>query len=98
MLAFAHRLLIIASRAMLFVSLFALSARFIHIYPLPMLPEHQHQLFLLSQKLSVRDPENLYLFAEMAVNLIAAAIEYTLLTRLWREVKIKWIRYAAKSP
>jgi hypothetical protein len=97
MATLSRSLLIIAFRVMLFVGLFVLSVRFVHTYPLPMPPEHQHQLFVLSQKLGVRDPENLYLFAEVIVNLIAAAVGYMLLMRLWRKAKIKRRRCAVKS-
>jgi hypothetical protein len=97
MVTLVRSLFIIAFRVALFLGLFVLSVRFIHTYPLPMPPEHQHQLFVLSQKLGVRDPGDLYVSAVVIVNLVAAAIEYTLLMRLWRKVKIKWRRYAAKS-
>jgi hypothetical protein len=76
--------------------MFVISVRFIHTYPLPMAPEHQHQLFVLSRKLGVRDPEDLYLSAEVIVNLIAATIEYILVMRLWRKVQRKW-RHTAES-
>lgn len=96
MVTLVRSLLIIAFRVTLFLALFVLSVRFIHTYPLPMPPEHQHQLFVLSQKLGIRDPDNLYLSSVAIVNLVAAAIEYALLMRLWRKVKIKWRMCAVK--
>lgn len=97
MVTLVRNLLTITFKAILFVSLFSLSIRFIHTYPLPMPPEHQHQLFVLSQKFGIRDPGDLYLSAAVIVNLIAAAIEYTLLMRLWRKAKIKWRGCTIKS-
>jgi hypothetical protein len=97
MVTLVRSLLIIIFRVMLFVGLFVLSMRFIHTYPLPMPPDQQHQLFVLSRKLGIRDPDDLYLSVVAIVNLIAAAIEYTLLMRLWRMVKMKWRGYAVKS-
>ncbi len=96
MVALARSLLAITFKIALFIGLFVISMRFIHTYPLPMPPDQQHQLFMVSRKLGIRDPDDLYLSAVAIVNLAAAAIEYTLLMKLWRSVKIKLRRYAMK--
>ena len=96
MAALARSLLAIMLKIALFIGLFVISMRFIHTYPLPMPPDQQHQLFMVSRKLGIRDPDDLYLSAVAIVNLAAAAIEYTLLMKLWRSVKIKLRRYAMK--
>lgn len=87
MVTLVRSLLIIVLRVMVFVGLFVLSMRLIHTYPLPMPPDQQHQLFVLSRKLGIRDPDGLYLSAVAIVNLIAATIEYALLMMLWRKIK-----------
>ena len=87
MTTIVRRTLRVTAKFFLFVGLFVLSMHYIHTYPLPMPPEHLHLLFVLSEKLDVRDPEELYLSAVAIVNLIAATVEYTLLVRLWRLYK-----------
>ncbi|CAN0619883.1 conserved protein of unknown function [Burkholderia multivorans] len=96
MVALARSLLAIIFKIALFVSLFVISMRFIHTYPLPMPLDQQHQLLMVSRNLSIRDPDDLYLSVVVVVNLVAAAIEYTLLMKIWRSAKIKWGRCAVK--
>jgi hypothetical protein len=96
MATLVHSLLIRAFKITLFLCLFVLSMRFIHTYPLPMPPEHQHQLFVISRKLNIRDPEDLYLSTLAIVNLVAATIEYRLIMKLWRKIQGKW-RHTAES-
>ncbi|WP_083494080.1 hypothetical protein [Burkholderia sp. lig30] len=96
MVALARSLLAITFKIALFVGLFVISMRFIHTYPLPMPLDQQHQLLMASRKLGIRDPDDLYLSVVAIVNLVAAAIEYTLLMRVWRNVKMKWRRCAVK--
>lgn len=88
----ARNLAMLAFKGTIFVALFAVSMRFIHTYPLPMPPDHQHKLLVISDELGVRDPESLYLSAVAMVNLIAATIEYRLLVSLWRKTKKRCAR------
>lgn len=92
MRTFVRRTLKVTAKFFLFVGLFVLSMRFIHTYPLPMPPDQQHQLFAISQKLGIRDPDDFYLSAVSIVNLIAATIEYALSIRLWRKLEIRGAR------
>ncbi|MGN6087134.1 hypothetical protein [Trinickia sp.] len=83
-------LLIGLSKALLFVVLFVFSMRFVHTYPLPMPPDQQQKLFLISQELEIRDPDDLYLSAVAIVNLIVASMEYVLIAKIWIWIKVKW--------
>lgn len=87
MVKLVHDLVIIAFKVAFFVVLFVLSVRFIHTYPLPMPPDHQHKLSMLSQRMGIIDPGNLYVSAVGIVNLIAATVEYRLLMRFWRKMQ-----------
>lgn len=87
MVKLVHDLVIIAFKIVFFVVLFVLSVRFIHTYPLPMPPDHQHKLSMLSQRMGIIDPGNLYVSAVGIVNIIAATVEYRLLMRFWRKMQ-----------
>ena len=86
----ARSLLTTSFGMLLYIGLFALSMRFIHTYPYPMPPDHQHQLFVISRTIGVRDPGDLYISTVVIVNLIAASIEYSLLLKLWRKAQRMW--------
>lgn len=87
MVKLARDIVIIAFKIVFFVVLFVFSMRFIHTYPLPMPPDHQHKLSTLSQKMGIVDPGDLYVSAVGIVNLIAATVEYRLLMRFWRKTQ-----------
>lgn len=63
--------------------------RFIHTYPLPMPMAQQRYLIAISETFGVNDYEGFYLSAVAVVNLIVAAIEYTLIMKLWRHYRAK---------
>lgn len=70
-----------------FIGVFVLSLRFVNIYPHPMSDDYQHEMFLISSKLGVKNPENFYLSVELIVNLVAASIEYALLSKLYGKIR-----------
>lgn len=90
MVPLVRSLLIIVIKVILFVVLFVVSARVIYFFIFPMPAEHQHQLFVFSEKIGINDLEDFYLLAEVIINLIAATIEFILVTKVCRKVKEKW--------
>lgn len=90
MVPLVRSLLIIVIKVILFVVLFLVSARLIYFFIFPLPPEHQHQLFVLSQKMRVSDLEDFYFIVEIIVNLIVATIEFILVTKILRKMKAKW--------
>ncbi|WP_414445250.1 hypothetical protein [Burkholderia sp. 22PA0106] len=73
-----------AFKVLLFVGLFAVSMRFVHTYPLPMTTSQQQRLLEISETFGARDPEGFYLSVVAVINLMLAAIEYSLIGTLWR--------------
>lgn len=71
-------------KTLLFVTIFFYSVRYVHLYPVPM-PDYQvRMLFDISDRLGIRDPEDLYVYAILAVNLVVSVVAYRLLIKLWR--------------
>ncbi|AIN15255.1 hypothetical protein B7R74_07330 [Yersinia pseudotuberculosis] len=70
-------------KTLLFVGLLLLSIRYVHTYPVPMPADQLALLFTLSEKLGIRDPDDLYIPVMMIVDLIAAIIAYVLIMKLW---------------
>lgn len=75
MATLARRLL----KIILFACLFFLSVRYVHIYPLPMTMEQQHILISFTSALNASDPEIVYMFSMLILNLIAAIVAYRLI-------------------
>lgn len=90
MVALARNALKFSWKVLFFFGLFWLSVPYIHTYPIPLPPEHQHILFMLSRRLGINDPRDFYVSAVIVVNLLAAVIEYKLLMWLWGKIKRKW--------
>ncbi|WES90704.1 hypothetical protein OHJ28_02485 [Dickeya fangzhongdai] len=80
MTAFTRR----ALKTILFIALVFLSIRYVHTYPVPMTKDQVTLLFRLSDALSIRDPEDLYISAMMVIELITAILAYLLIIKLWR--------------
>lgn len=76
-----------AIKIFLFFSLFLLSGRYVHTYPLPMTLEQQHYLSMISDWFGVSDYELFYIGAMVTIDLIVTAIAYSLLIRLWRRYR-----------
>lgn len=90
MAALAHGALKLSFKALLFFCLFWISVRYIHTYPIPLPPDHQQILLVLSRKLGIVDPGDLYVSAVITVNLLAALMEYKSLMWFWVKVQKKW--------
>ncbi|PLZ03744.1 hypothetical protein CY652_05030 [Burkholderia sp. WAC0059] len=84
----AHSLKLIF-RLLLLIGIYAVTLRFVHTYPLEMPPNQQKILFILSDKLGIRDPDNLYIYGFAVFDLIIAIILYMLITNLWRRCRAK---------
>jgi hypothetical protein len=67
----------------LFAGLFFLAVRFVHTYPIPMTVSQLDSWFALSEKFGIRDPEDLWLFVMLVVDLIVAIIAYVVIMKLW---------------
>ncbi|WP_028232335.1 hypothetical protein [Paraburkholderia mimosarum] len=70
-------------KVLLFASLFVVSMRFVHTYPLPMTTDQQQRLLELSSRFGVSDSETFYLAVVAVINLLLAALEYLLMMKLW---------------
>lgn len=88
MAVLARKFLVFIVRALLFVGLYDLALRFVHTYPVPMPPDQQDILFLLSQKLGIRDPDDLYIFGFATIDLIIAIVAYKAVMRFWQRCRI----------
>ncbi|RDS79080.1 hypothetical protein DWU98_19585 [Dyella monticola] len=88
MVALARKFLAIIVRAILFIGLYDLALRFVHTYPVPMPPDQQNILFLLSEKLGIRDPDDLYIFGFATIDLVVTILAYRAVIRLWRHYRI----------
>ncbi|QWT39259.1 hypothetical protein [Dickeya dadantii] len=71
-------------KTILFIVLFLFSVRYVHTYPVPMTKDQVALLFRLSDAVGVRDPEDLYISAMLAIELITTILTYSLIIKLWR--------------
>ncbi|HEY2022410.1 hypothetical protein [Paraburkholderia sp.] len=68
----------------LFVGLFRLFLPYVHTYPIPM-PQSQELAWLhVANRLGMRDPDDLFFVVTVGMNLIAAALAYAAIIKLWR--------------
>jgi hypothetical protein len=77
------------SKTLLFCGLFFLSGRYVHTYPIPMTPDQQQQLIVISEKFGVDDYELFYIGAMALVDLVATTVAYVLIMKLWRFFKVR---------
>ncbi|WP_027713234.1 hypothetical protein [Dickeya chrysanthemi] len=73
-----------ALKTFLFLILFLLSVRYVHIYPQPMTKDQVALLFTLSDAFGIRDPEDRYISAMLVLEIITTIIAYSLIIKLWR--------------
>ncbi|CAN0621305.1 protein of unknown function [Burkholderia multivorans] len=66
-----------------------LSGRYVHTYPIPMTPDQQQQLIVISEKFGVDDYELLYIGTMVLADLIATIVAYVLIMKLWRFFKVR---------
>ncbi|TDY44477.1 hypothetical protein BX592_116125 [Paraburkholderia rhizosphaerae] len=67
----------------LFIGLFLLSFRLIHVYPFPMTDEQLRWWFAISEKFDIQDPENLEISLTFIANIIFGFFLYLALLKLW---------------
>ncbi|MCG5078059.1 hypothetical protein L5014_32790 [Paraburkholderia sp. RG36] len=71
-------------KVVLFVGLFVLSVRYVHTYPLPM-PESQLSVWLsVSNRMGIRDPDDLYIPVMILIEVIVTIFLYAAIVKLWR--------------
>ncbi|MCI4237519.1 hypothetical protein F6X50_17735 [Dickeya dianthicola] len=78
-----------ACKTLLFITLFFLSVRYVHTYPIPMPKEQVALLFKLSATLGIRDPEDLYISSMLIIELITTIVVYILIIKAWRRYNNK---------
>jgi len=76
-------------KTVLFVTLFWLSVRYVHVYPVPMTEEQLRILFAISEALDVRDAELLYILAMLILEMLTTIIAYIFIIKLWRRFKAR---------
>jgi hypothetical protein len=73
----------------LFIGLFCLSVRYVHTYPVPMPANQLHVLWVASDWLGIRDPDDLYIPAMLVCDLIVTVLAYIAIVKLWRYYRTK---------
>ncbi|MGF6264844.1 hypothetical protein [Paraburkholderia youngii] len=73
----------------LFIGLFYLSLLYVRPYPYEWTESESRAWFAASSRLGVRDPEDLYYLVWVTIELIAAALAYMAIMKLWRRYRTK---------
>lgn len=71
-------------KAVLFIGLFLLSVRYVHTYPVPMTERQLEVWFSMSDRLGIRDPEDLYISVMLILELLTTVAAYVLILKYWR--------------
>ncbi|MCX5538147.1 hypothetical protein M3A49_01315 [Paraburkholderia sp. CNPSo 3076] len=72
------------AKVTLFVGLFLLSVRYVHTYPLRM-PESQLSVWLsVSNRMGIRDPDDLYIPVMLISELVVSLLLYATIVKIWR--------------
>jgi len=87
----ALKVLRILLKTLLFIGLFRLSVQYVHTYPLPMPPNQLTFWLSMSERLGIRDVDELYVFTMIFLELIVTIIAYKLILKLCRLVWKKWL-------
>jgi hypothetical protein len=74
---------------LLFVGLFLLPLRFIHVYPFPMTGDQLRWWFAASDKFGIRDPEDLEISVTLIADLIVTVFLYMGVQKLWETLQAK---------
>ena len=85
MATLARRLL----KTVLFFGLFFLSVGYVHTYPVPMTEEQLEILLSICDALKIRDPDDLYIPAMLALEILTTIVAYLLIIKLWRLFKAR---------
>ncbi|RNM05905.1 hypothetical protein EF878_11770 [Dickeya undicola] len=70
-------------RILLFFTLYYLSLRYIHPYPITFTRNMTDRLVTVANSLGFRDPEWFYLLAVLLINIIITVVLYELFMRAW---------------
>ncbi|HKR46477.1 MAG TPA: hypothetical protein VJU59_43590 [Paraburkholderia sp.] len=72
------------TKATLIIGLFLLSVRYVHTYPLRM-PESQLSVWLsVSNRMGIRDPDDLYIPVMLIAELVVTLFLYATIVKIWR--------------
>ena len=66
----------------LFLSIFVLSIRYVHTYPIPMPADQFRILLAICDRLNVRDPDDVYIPAMLFLELLTTIAAYVAVMRL----------------
>jgi hypothetical protein len=77
-------------KVLLFVGLFLLLVRLVHIYPYPMTNEQLRWWFAVSAKFGIRDPEDLEVSVTLVANLILTFFLYMGVLKLWKSIHTRY--------
>jgi hypothetical protein len=75
-------------KTVLFVGLFLLSVRYVHTYPVPMAESQLAVLLSISNRVGIRDPDDLYIPVMLILELLTTVAAYVLILKLWRFFKL----------
>lgn len=76
-------------KTILFMGLFYLSARYIHTYPNPMPANQLRILWAITDAFNASDPEIVYMFLMLTLDLITTIVTYRLIMKGWRWIQGK---------
>ena len=74
-------------KAVLFISLFVLSIRYVHTYPWPMPESHALAWLSIANRFGLHDPDDVYIPAMLALELICTVLVYAAIMALWRRYR-----------
>ena len=76
-------------KGLLFVSLFLLSIRYVHTYPLPMPNDQVEWWFVFSDKFGIDDVEGFCLSVTTLTDLIVSIFVYLGVLKLWKNLQTR---------
>jgi hypothetical protein len=71
-------------KVLLFCGLFRLLLPYVHPYPVEWTDSQSLEWLHAANRLGIRDPDDLFFWVTVAMNLIATAIAYGAIIKLWR--------------
>ncbi|SMG25673.1 hypothetical protein SAMN06265784_102457 [Paraburkholderia susongensis] len=74
-------------KVVLFCGLFRLLLPYVHPYPVEWTESQSLAWLHAANRLDIRDPDDLFFWVTVAMNLIATTLAYVVIMRLWRHYR-----------
>ncbi|GAB7537702.1 hypothetical protein [Burkholderia sp. 3C] len=75
-------------KAVLFCGLFRLLLPYVHPYPVEWNESQSRAWLHTANRLGIRDPDDLFFWVTVAMNLVATTLAYIAVVKLWRRYRI----------